>query len=341
MYVSATGVVCPVGLNAAAACAALRAGLSGLHELPYSDQNRKPVVGAAVPGLDYELPRSQRVLELAGAAIAECLVALPALSRRTVPLLVGLAEPGRPAGGAGLAESIVPRLEHKLGYEFHPSFSRAFAIGHTACFRLMMTARKLLLNPNIPGCLICGVDSYINASSIFWLESHWRLKREDHSNGVIPGEGAAALLLQPKLISKGATAAEVTGLGIAHEGATVLSTEPRRSDGLTAATRAAITEAGLQLQDIDFRISDVTAEDYGFKELSLVVARLQRVLTSSFPHWHCSGSVGDTGAGAGFLQAAIAFDAFRRGYAPGDRAICFTGSPSGDRAVAVLQKFQA
>ena len=40
MYLSAGGMVCPVGLSTAAACAALRAGIATFGELPYSGQRR-------------------------------------------------------------------------------------------------------------------------------------------------------------------------------------------------------------------------------------------------------------------------------------------------------------
>jgi 3-oxoacyl-[acyl-carrier-protein] synthase-1 len=338
MYLGATGMVCPIGLSAPAACAAFRAGIATFCYLPYSDQNRQPIVGAFVPSLDFKLKRGQRLVEMLSMALADCLGDEPTLPLQKIPLLVGLAEPGRPAGGAGLTDSIVSQVQERLGSQFHPRLSRGVPKGHTAGFEALSIARELLQDRNIPGCLICGVDSYINASSLLWLEHQWRLKREDHSNGVIPGEGAAAVYVQREAPANEKTTAQVIGLGFGQEKATISSTEPLLGLGLTAATKAALAEARLQLHDVDFRLSDVTGEAYGFKELSLVVARLHRVLKPEFPHWHFAESVGDTGAAAGVYQLIIALHAFRKGYAAGDRVICSSSAAPGDRAVALLER---
>jgi 3-oxoacyl-[acyl-carrier-protein] synthase-1 len=144
--------------------------------------------------------------------------------------------------------------------------------------------------------------------------------------------------VQRQAPAKAATTVQVIGLGFGQEKATVSSEEPLLGLGLAEAARAALAEAGLQLHDTDFRLSDATGEAYGFKEQALAVARLHRVWKAEFPHWHCADSIGDAGAAAGVCQLVIASQAFRRGYAFGDRAICFTSATSEDRAVAVLQR---
>src|SRR5947209_14941041 len=118
-------MVCSVGRSAQAACAAMRAGIAKFDDLPYGDKNGQPIVGAFVPGLDFKLNRGQRLVEILALAIADCLGEETARPLQKVPLLVGLAEPGRPAGGAGMAKSIVLQVQEKLGLLFHPSLSRA------------------------------------------------------------------------------------------------------------------------------------------------------------------------------------------------------------------------
>jgi 3-oxoacyl-[acyl-carrier-protein] synthase I len=331
-------MVCSVGLSAAAACAALRAGIGQLGELPYVDRKGRPIIGAVVPGVDLKLRRGQRLVELLAMAVTDCLGDTAPLPLERVPVLVGLAEPGRPAGGARLADTIVVMLEERLGLRFHPRLSSAIPGGHTAGFAALRAARALLNDAEVAGCLICGVDSYINASSLLWLEAQWRLKHEDHSNGVIPGEAAAAVYVHRSPAPTSSVVIQLLGLGFGREQATITSEEPLLGLGLTGATRAALTEAGSKLDDMDYRLSDATGEVYGFKELALVVARLHRTWKAEVPHWHCADSIGDTGAAAGICQLVMASQAFRRNYAFGDRAICFTSAPHGDRAVAVLQR---
>jgi 3-oxoacyl-[acyl-carrier-protein] synthase-1 len=183
------------------------------------------------------------------------------------------------------------------------------------------------------------VDSYINASSLSWLDQHWRLKTPENSDGLIPGETAAAVLLQYLPPAHTVSALKVSGIGFGKEKATVLSEEPLMAEGLTEATRAALMEAGVAMHNIAFRLSDVSGESYGFKEQALVVGRLLRVHREEpYPIWHRAENVGDIGAAAGISQLIAAFFAYKNDYAPGNRVVCFTSAVPGDRAVAVLEQ---
>jgi 3-oxoacyl-[acyl-carrier-protein] synthase I len=339
MDVVSTGMACCVGLGAEAACAAMRAGISMFEELPYFDNSGEPIVGTVLPDLKPGLRGSERLVEILSLAVSDCL-ADGQHEPSSVALLVGLAEPKRPGGGGELAETIVGTVQQKLGVRFHPHWSRAFARGHTAGFEALGAARELLRQERVGACLICGVDSYINANSLAWLERHWRLKTPDNSDGVIPGEAAAAVLLQNLGAAQDSTAdaVRVTGLGFAKESVDVFSEEPLLGLGLTEAARAALGEAGLEFHEIDLRLSDVTGEHYGFKEQALMLARLMRQRREEFPIWHCADSIGDTGAAAGICQLVMAFHAFRKRAATADRVICFTSAVPGDRAVVVLER---
>ena len=100
-----------------------------------------------------------------------------------------------------------------------------------------------------------------------------------------------------------------------------------------------MTEAKLGLHEIDCRLSDVTGELYGFKELPLVGGRLMRVVRKQDqPLWHWVEAIGDSGAAAGVAQLVMADEAFRKGYALGDRMICLTSSVPRDRAAVVVRR---
>ena len=120
MQLSSTGMVCPVGLNAVATCAALRAGITGFVELPYFHTRGELVMGAKVPGLAADFENPDRLVEMLALAVADCLRNRPAEPLESIPLLVGLAEPERPGGGAGLADSVIPRVEGQARGTFPP-----------------------------------------------------------------------------------------------------------------------------------------------------------------------------------------------------------------------------
>jgi len=337
VYLVSTGMVCSVGLSASAACAALRAGISGLEELPYRSKTGEPVVGAAIPSLNLDLPCATRLVEMLVLSLKDCIDKQSKYPWHNVPLLVGLAKHDRPGSGR-LRDDLIAHVQQKLGQKFHPQLSSVIATGHTAAFEGLRAARKLLQNPDLPGCLLCGVDSYINGSSIWWLQRDGRLKTDDNSNGVIPGEAAAAVYLQRNPVPKPEALSQVIGLGFATEEATVLSDEPLLGIGLTAAARQALIEANLEMHEIDFRLSDVTGESYGFKEQALGLARLMRVHRDELPIWHVAESIGDCGAAAGVCQLVYARESFLKHYAPGDYAACYTSAVPGARAVAVLRR---
>lgn len=143
MFINSTGMVSSVGLTAASACAANRAGISGLKDLAV-EYRGAPIVGAIVPGLDAITRPGPRLVELLRLSLMDLLRHHPARSWADVPLLVGLAEPGRPGGGAFLADSIVSLAQEALEIRFHPELSKPFATGHTAGFEALGTARSLI-----------------------------------------------------------------------------------------------------------------------------------------------------------------------------------------------------
>jgi len=251
-------------------------------------------------------------------------------------LLVSLSEPARPGSG-DLTSSVVSLVQNALGIKFHPSLSQPITKGHVGGFEGLRIGRELLKNPGVPRFIVCGVDSYINASTIFWLDQNSRLKRENQMDGVVPGEAAAAVYVQR---SRGETGeVQIVGLGFGRERATLLSGEPLLGHGLAAAVKAALTEAAWGFHDVDFRVSDVTGETYGYREHTLAEARLvTKVRIEPQPIWHAADCLGDTGAAASLIQLAWVTAALQKGYAPGPRALCFTSSLHGDRAVAAVRR---
>ena len=332
LFVTGIGMVCPVGLYAASACAAQRAGISALSELPWLDNAGEPIVGAMVPGLDDGLPRGARLLELSLRSISEVAGRRLGLAWPQVPLLLCLAEPERPGAQAGnqrLAQTLVDQAQERLGMRFHPELSRAFACGHTAAFRALAHARTLMARGLAPACLVCAADSLLNATTLQWLSMNDRLKTELQRDGLSPGEAAAAVLVESQVREE--SCVQVLGLGFGLEAATVSSGLPQLGLGLAAAARSALDEARRGLHEIDLRLSDVSGELHGFKELPLLQARLE-----DQPLWHWAEAIGDTGAAAGLAQLVLADQAFRKDYAPGPLALGLSSAWHGDRAAAVL-----
>jgi 3-oxoacyl-[acyl-carrier-protein] synthase-1 len=325
------GMVTPIGLRAPAAAAALRAGIRRFAESTFLDRRGKPLIASAV-----SLPRPARdmdwLVRLLSPALRECLALLGAVSPQRVPLLIAVAEPGRPGRPRGLDEALLPAIEAELGVRFHQD-SALLPLGRAAGAKGLLVARELL--ERVPLCIVAGVDSLLQGRTLTALEEQARLKTSYHSNGLIPGEaGAAVLVGRSRREAPAALVCE--GVGWGREAATVESTEPLRAQGLVHACRGALQEARVELGELSWRIADVNGEQYAFRETQLLIQRLLRSPKPRFPLWLLAEGLGDVGAAAVPCGLGVALASALRRYAPGERVLCHFGSDGGERAALVL-----
>ena len=108
-----------------------------------------------------------------------------------------------------------------------------------------------------------------------------------------------------------------------------------RADGLTQAIKNGLRAAGCALHNLDFRISDVSGEQYYFKEAALALGRILRERKEQFDLWHPAECIGETGAAIGIVCLAVALASIEKGYAPGRGLLVHTSGDSGQRAAIV------
>ena len=129
---------------------------------------------------------------------------------------------------------------------------------------------------------------------------------------------------------------QVVGIGFGREPATILNDEPLLGTGLAAAVREALGSAGFTFQDVDFRIADSTGEAFGFREQTLLLARLLRQPRPAMPLWHPAEFIGSVGAASGVVHVALAVEALRLGFAPGVRGVVCSTDDFGERSAVAL-----
>lgn len=332
IYVRAVGMACPVGLSWRAACAAIRAGIDRKQELPYLDNRGYPLTGSFLGSLDMSMTAEQRWLYLLAHALADLASTQVPTKVAAMPLILAL--PLDANGRAPDVETLARELSGRLPFTIDPRRLRIVTQGAHGGYQALTMARDILRQGQHPACLVAAADSLVHARALLALSEQRRLLTEDNSDGVIPGEAAACLLVAS---SPEQALAVVRGLGFAEEPALPDNDIPLRGDGLAAAARAALAEAGLGMHETDFRLSDAAGESYYFKEQALVLLKLLRQRKDRFPLWQCADTLGDTGAAAGLCGLATAIAGFCRGYAPGPRAIGFVGNTRGQRASLVLE----
>jgi len=326
-----TGLVTSVGLSAPAACAAIRAGLTNPTETRYISPTGGWIMAHQV-SLDEAWRGRQKLVRMASFAIEEALEKLPREEWGRLPLLLCIAEHARPGRTEGLDDRLLAEIEHDLGVRFAEQ-SAVFPHGRVSVAVALMQARKLVERGSVPYVLIAATDSLVSWPTLYAYQSRDRPLTTENSDGFIAGEGAGAVLVGRPDQSSGLLC---RGIGFATEASHVDSESPLRADGLVQAISNAVTDAGCAFHDLDFRIADLSGEQYYFKEAALAMSRLLRVRKPEFDIWHPADCIGEAGAVAGAACIAVAAAAFRKGYSPGPRVLLHASSDAGERTAAVL-----
>lgn len=330
--ISCVSLVSPVGYSPAATCAALRAKIAAFEELDYRDRAAIPIRGARVDAIAPSR-RGRERLRLLAKLVLENIEAdmAAAISWSQMPLV--LCTRDRETPGARL-NGMFADLAFPDGSAVTDRRTAHIAAGQSGAFAGLGQARKMLAD-GAAACLILAIDSLIDARTLAWLDGQMRLKTSETTDGLIPGEAACLAIASKRPMTRSHVV--LRGLGLAFEEATAINESPFRADGLTSALKHALQEAGTQMHEVAFRLSDVAGESYAFEEIGLAQARNMRKTRPEQPIWHAADCIGDTGAAAGLIQFAWAEQAFHRKYAPGELAALHGSSMAfGGRAAAIV-----
>jgi 3-oxoacyl-[acyl-carrier-protein] synthase I len=327
-----SGMVTGVGFDAPSSCAAIRVGITGFVETRFMFAGEW-LIGCPVPFEEGWTGR-EKLLRMLVPALQESLSAAEGVPPAEIPLFLCLAELTRPGRLDGLDVSMLCEAEDRLGFRFHAS-SGVITAGRVGGADALEQARRSIASGS-RRCIVAGVDSYLVGATLTDYEKRRRIMTADNSDGFIPGESAAAVLVGP---SKQAASAELRclGLGYGHETATVESEEPLRGEGLAQAFRAGLADSGVNWPQLDYQISAMSGEQHGFKEVALAVSRTIRPVKHGFDIWHPGDCIGEVGAAIVPCMLGVALTAARRRYAPGPGVLCHAGADDGQRSAIVLR----
>ena len=327
-----SGLVTGVGMSAPASCAAIRAGITGFVETRFHFGGEW-LQGCPVPLVD-SWRGADKLRHMVTTAIEECL-AENKDNLSDYPLLLCVAEQDRPGRFADLDDGLLSAVATDLGQTLHPD-SRLYTTGRIGGVQALDHARQMIA-AGAPACVIAGVDTYLVAETLTALNNGNRLATAENSNGFIPGEAAAAVLVgpvkrrqEPQLLC--------IGVGFGVEPAPLGSGEPLRAEGLVTAIRAAFGDGRCDYTDLDFRLTDNSGEAYGFKEGALALGRTLRNRKKELDIWHPGDCLGEVGAAMAPILMAVMMAATTKGYAPGPAALCQVSGDGAERAAWILRR---
>lgn len=331
----ASGMVTGVGLTAPASCAAIRCGISNVVETRFMDQGGEWIMGCEVQLAEPWRGRT-KLVKMVTPAIQECLASLEGTPTTKVPLFLCVAEADRPGRLDGLDQTLLMEIQVELGVQFHPD-SKVIPQGKVSGAIALNIARQWVQSHRGDYCLIAGVDSYLVAGTLAAYEEQSRLLTSQSHDGFIPGEAGAAILVSSPIKAKGSNIL-CLGIGQGQERATVLSEEPLKADGLVSAIKAALADGGCSMGDLDFRITDLSGEQYGFKEAALALTRTLRERKERFEIWHPADCIGEVGAAIIPAMLGVALVSTKKNYALGSIMLCHGANDGGERVALVVKQ---
>ncbi len=327
-----TGLMTAVGADAPSSCAAFRSKLTNPTPTHFMDSTGEWIVAHQVAFEEHE-GDLQKLARMGAIVIDEAMSEIPRNEWPEVPVLLCVAEKQRPGRLEGLDDRLFDGIQEILDVRFAKP-SAVVAHGRVGVAVAMARAREILQTGSARRVLILGVDSLLLWKTLMQYDRVDRLLRQDNSNGFIPGEGAGALLVGEPA---GQAALLCTGVGFGREAAHIESEDPLRAEGLSIAIRGALAEAGLAMHDFDYRITDLSGEQYYFKEASLALSRTLRRRKEEFDLWHPAECTGEAGALAGAAIIALADSACRNSYGKGPNVIVHLSNDAGHRAALSMQ----
>jgi 3-oxoacyl-[acyl-carrier-protein] synthase-1 len=329
----------PVGLSAAGTAAAIRARVSRLSFHPFMvDPAGNPLRCGRDGELPLDLLGTERLAALARGALEELFEV--ELTRGTVPVLLALPEQ-RPGFDESRAAAVAWMVgQHK--YEGVAELTvRPSAPGHAGALRGIAEAAAAIRAGQYQLCAVGGVDSYLDADALEWLDGQLLLARDGVRGGFPPGEAAAFVLLasdDARRALKLPSLARLAGAEHAQEKRTRDSDEGFLGEGLTQAILGATRELKLPDEQISDIYCDMNGERMRTDDWSFAILRTQRALRDASSIITGAPEYGDIGAASGAVSAVLAIEAMQRGYAAGPRALLWGASWRGLRAACVLEK---
>jgi 3-oxoacyl-[acyl-carrier-protein] synthase-1 len=351
--VVALGMVTPVGLCAAQTAASVRAGLGRFAESDFTDRQGEPVVmgradGADLPALAAALeerelsPRHERMIRLGGTALAEAIGSALAeagggrAGHRPPPLCLGLPE-ARPEVSYPVGAELLEMLALQAGCALQLKGSRVFPAGRSAGLVALDHALTILDRREASSVVVGAVDSYWDAGLLDALDAEGRLKTSKVSDGFIPGEGAAFVVLAPITSKSGSGKAQIAAIGQGHEPGHLYSDAPYHGEGLAGAIRAVFETAppAVSARRTASVYASLNGESHWAKEWGVSHIRSAERFAEPLRLEHPADCMGDPGAALGLIMLGLATISLRRARAEAS-ALIWCSSDRGQRAAALV-----
>ncbi|MBA3548086.1 MAG: 3-oxoacyl-ACP synthase [Nannocystis sp.] len=279
----------------------------------------EPLRACLLPLLPPHLDRTERVIGLGVTALTDVLAEIEKPLAPCLPLVLAL--PADEDGGSLDVPAIVHALENESPQSMRLEVAKGGIIrgGRASFFTALAHAENLLRSRAAPWVLIGALDSLCDLVSLADLARTNRALGADNIDGLLPGEGAAFILLAghpPRRVAYpvyGRIIASATG----REPRPYQEREsPSLAAGLTHVLTCLRELAGLGEERVEYALSCQPGAVFWTRELVQAYLRHTTLFPEPFLVTSINESLGDAGAASGALLVARALWATK---AAGDR----------------------
>jgi 3-oxoacyl-[acyl-carrier-protein] synthase I len=315
LRIAAEGLCSALGYTLPRTTAAIRSRLNLFRETQFVGLGGKPVVGALVHGLNvWGGQRQATLLRMAFEEVWERAAAAEgqALHPASTALLLLLP----PA-----AQSATPLYElHEAfraltdGHGLHPA-SGAMHAGRGGVAAGIQRAAHWLAkdagmavpedgSPPVRHVVVLASDSLLTAPTVERLLAQRRLAEDQHTDALLPGEAAAAVMLTQTAAPNAAPEVWITGAAHGLDDWRLDADTPLRGQALTAVLREAARQSGTDVADAEFHASGMNGEHWMARDIELALSRSMERKRADFPHHRIAQFIGDTGSASAVATLA-------------------------------------
>jgi 3-oxoacyl-[acyl-carrier-protein] synthase-1 len=281
------------------------------------------------------------MFSLARRALAEAAAKLTRERPCPVPVRVLLALPEpRP----GFSSRDASRLARRLG-EVPPERLPAVRVeqaegGHAGALGALERAVRDIGQGVEDLCFVGGVDSYLEAETLDWLDAERRLARAEIRGGFPPGEGAAMVAVASDAARSALglpSLARIRTVACAREKRDPKCDEGLLGEAMAEAIRrtAGALRQGEVLADV---YCDINGERSRADDWAFALLRTAPAFRDGTDYRTAVSQCGEVGAASAALSCVLAVQAWHRGYANGPLALACGSTWTGLRGAAILER---
>jgi 3-oxoacyl-[acyl-carrier-protein] synthase I len=245
----------------------------------------------------------------------------------------------------GQCKDFIARLLRRCDLEPTTAEARIFFGGHAGFIETVQSAIQGMRQGAFERCVVGGIDCCVEPAFLVAAVAKGLLKTAENPCGLLPGEAACFVLLEPlsRARSRGADILALVGnAATGREDFDCRSDRPPQGAALSRTIAKVLSVPSPEQRRIGLMIADLNGDAYRAMDFGCALVKLRRSFDmDQFPVWLPAQSFGETGAATGPLALAIAAQALQRHYAPPGSILVWLWSENGSRAAICLEPVQA